>query len=58
MASSLVHKKKAVEACLFLCFLGYTAAVAIGELKRGSKVSSSYIIVDIPLNLFYRFLSI
>ena len=38
-ATRIVHNKKAIGACLFISFLGYTAAVLIGELKRGTKVS-------------------
>ena len=38
-ATRIVHNKKAVGACMFISFLGYTAAVLIGELKRGTKVS-------------------
>ena len=33
-----VHNKKAIGACMFLSFLGYTAAVILSEAKRGSKV--------------------
>lgn len=40
-----VHNKKAIGACMFLSFLGYTAAVVISEAKRGSKVSNSHLIV-------------
>jgi hypothetical protein len=40
-----VHNKKAIGACMFLSFLGYTAAVVISEAKRGSKVSNSQQIV-------------
>jgi|LauGreDrversion4_2_1035121.scaffolds.fasta_scaffold191824_2 hypothetical protein len=38
-ASMLVHNKKAVGAALFISFLGYTAAVILSEMKRGSRVS-------------------
>ncbi len=34
-----VHNKKAIGACMFLSFLGYTAAVIISEAKRGTKVT-------------------
>jgi len=37
-ASGLVHKKKAVGAALFISFIGYTAAVVLSEMKRGTKV--------------------
>jgi hypothetical protein len=37
-----VHNKKAIGACIFLSFLGYSAAVIISEAKRGSKVSNSH----------------
>ena len=33
-----VHNKKAIGACMFLSFLGYTAAVILSEAKRGTKV--------------------
>ena len=48
-AANLVHGKKAVEACLFICFLGYTAAVAISEFKKTTKVRKQFI-----SNLYYR----
>jgi hypothetical protein len=38
-AVKLVHNKKAIVACLFLSFIGYTAAVILSEVKRGTKVS-------------------
>ena len=38
VASRLVHNKKAVGAALFICFLGYTAAALLSEMKRGSRV--------------------
>ena len=37
-ATRIVHNKKAIGACMFISFLGYTAAVLIGDLKRGTKV--------------------
>lgn len=37
-----VHNKKAIGACMFLSFLGYTAAVILSEAKRGTKVRDSY----------------
>ena len=40
-ARHIVHNKKAIGACMFISFLGYTAAVLIGELKRGNKVSDT-----------------
>ena len=39
-ASMLVHNKKAIGAALFISFLGYTAAVILSEMKRGSRVSA------------------
>ena len=39
VATRLVHNKKAIGACMFISFIGYTVAAIIGELKRGSKVS-------------------
>ena len=36
-----VHNKKAIGACMFLSFLGYTAAVILSEAKRGTKVTYS-----------------
>ena len=33
-----VHNKKAIGACMFISFLGYTASVIISEAKRGTKV--------------------
>ncbi len=41
-ATRIVHIKKAIGACMFLSFLGYTAAVIISEAKRGSKVTLQY----------------
>ena len=38
-ASRAVHNKKAIGAALFISFLGYTAAVILAEVKRGTKVS-------------------
>ena len=38
-AISMVHRKKAVSAALFLSFLGYTAAAIISEVKRETKVT-------------------
>ena len=44
-ATHLVHNKKAIEAALFLSFIGYTGAVILGELKRGTRVSSTLLSV-------------
>ena len=41
-ARRVVHNKKAVGAALFICFLGYTAAVILSEMKRGTRVSYNY----------------
>ncbi len=38
VARRIVQNKKAVGAALFLCFLGYTAAVVLSEMKRGTRV--------------------
>jgi hypothetical protein len=37
-ARTHVHNKKAIGACMFISFLGYTAAVILSEMKRGAKV--------------------
>ena len=37
-ARRVVHNKKAIGACMFISFIGYTVAALIGELKRGTKV--------------------
>jgi hypothetical protein len=37
-ATRIVHNKKALGAALFISFIGYTGAVALGELKRGTRV--------------------
>ena len=39
-ASRLVHNKKAIGAAIFISFLGYTAAVILSEMKRGTRVTS------------------
>jgi hypothetical protein len=41
VARRIVHNKKAIGAALFLCFLLYTAAVVVSEMKRGYKVTPS-----------------
>lgn len=39
-ATKMVHNKKAIEAAMFISFLGYTAAVILSEFKRNTKVSN------------------
>lgn len=41
VASRLVHNKKAIGAALFICFLGYTAAAILSEMKRGTRVGKN-----------------
>lgn len=45
IAHRIIHNKKAVSAALFLCFLGYTAAVILSEVKRGTRVSHTTLIL-------------
>ena len=40
-ARVLIHNKKAIEACLFLMFIYYTAIVIFSEIKRTTDVSIS-----------------
>ena len=49
LAYRTVHNKKAIGACMFLSFLGYTGAVALAELKRGTRVRHK-----IKLQLYFR----
>jgi hypothetical protein len=51
-ATGHVHNKKAIGACMFISFIGYTVAVILSEAKRGTKVS---LLLLILLNLFFPF---
>jgi hypothetical protein len=51
-ATRIVHNKKAIGACLFISFLGYTAAVLIGELKRGTKVRNPDLIKSLDFSKY------
>lgn len=37
-ATRIVHNKKAIGAALMISFIGYTAAVILSEMKRGTRV--------------------
>lgn len=38
-ATTMIHNKKAIEACMFLMFIYYTALVFFTEIKRTTEVS-------------------
>ena len=40
-AVRLVHNKKAIEAAIYISFIGYTAAVILSEVKRGTKIGAN-----------------
>ena len=51
-ARQVVHNKKAIGACMFISFIGYTIAALIGELRRGTKVFNQ--IYNINMNRSLR----
>lgn len=47
-AITLIHNKKAVEACMFLMFVYYTALSIFSEMKNQTEVSKHLLELILP----------